>query len=267
MACESASTPFPFFAGPTAMQLYTFQMPSVGGPAALGITWPALPQALVVEGIYGVVSPLSQLWQITSAGQIASATNANIGLTVGTDGSVGIGTLQPGNAAQTWSISGGWIINTQTQLALTVAMDQGSNGHYPLVVMLAGNGQPQQWTLSGLDCNGLVTTILNATPNDLTLTYPGGEAQYPLPAGASISVPGYYSGGLAVSVQIWDASYSTSVASFVAHQHHCLASAGQVWIDTINYIDGYSLTNVTTEEGSGSQNLPGNASITVEYTP
>jgi len=228
---------------------------------------------------------LSQLWQFTSEGCLLPAYNSTLALTGAPDGSVTLQPLSPGNPWQVWKYDHQGVQSTLT--------NAGSNG---LVLLVPGNGGAlylgpaapnggSQWvqTTDFADCNYQLTTVTNASPNDLSISLninqcqgtqslPGGLT--PLPAKTSLTFWTEYSGGpevggLASSVQLWDANFSTtnSVASFITHQHHCVLSAGDVWVDTINTAPGsnYQLSTPQTQEGSEGAGLPGLVYMTISY--
>ena len=60
-------------------------------------------------------------------------------------------------------------------------------------------------------------------------------------------------------------STSDSVASFITHQHNCIAKAGDVWITAAFTApdSNYVFTQQETQEGSWSDNLPGLVYVTV----
>jgi hypothetical protein len=123
-----------------------------------------------------------------------------------------------------------------------------------------------------LNCDWAVTTITNQTGNNLTVTlishdetYIPGDSSRSLPASGSLSFAAEYGSGLYVQVQIFDPNYSTenSVASFDVHQHQCMLAAHDIWVDTINFIDGYGFSTAVCTNGSYADGLPGTVSITV----
>ena len=138
----------------------------------------------------------------------------------------------------------------------------------------------QEWQTTAapfLGCNGLVTVIKNATSNSLyvegvpssgtTLTYPTTEAQILLPGSVATYATNYYSDN-EISFNIFDRNYSTtnSVASFNSHQHYCWFESGDVWADTFNWVDNYTLNSQPSDwyEGSYADSLPGVIVCSVE---
>lgn len=238
---------------------------SIAGAPAPGATLQTAPNTLLP----------SQLWQVTSQGLIISAYNSTLALTAGDNNALTVETLQPGSASQIWNLAGGQdnlvaIVNSLYSALLTVSSP---NDPYNSAVGLAAgnNSLAQMWSGVSQGCNSLLTTVTNATGNALTLTAQAIEGttnlsgSIPLPPNTSVTVLSSYQNGLATGFGIWDAGYSSSntVASFNTHQHDCVLKAGDVWVDTINYVDGYFVTNVQTQEGSHSDSLPGNASVTI----
>jgi hypothetical protein len=49
----------------------------------------------------------SQLWQLTSEGQLINAYNSTLALSIGQNSALVVDTLQSGNTAQLWKFSGG----------------------------------------------------------------------------------------------------------------------------------------------------------------
>ena len=220
----------------------------------------------------------SQLWQITPAGRIVSAGNSTLALSIGPDNVLIVDTVQQDNQAQFWTFSPGsdglgTIASQQTGQVLTLAAPidplNSAVGLAP-----SGNSAAQQWSGEGFDVYSLLTTVTNSTPNALTLAAQAVEGttnlsgSIPLPPGTSVTIVSSYNDGLATNLSVFDASYSSSnsVASCVVHQHRAgMVIAGEVWVDTINYVDGYQITNVTSEKGSVRDSLPGNAAVTIAH--
>jgi hypothetical protein len=220
----------------------------------------------------------SQLWQITPGGRIVSAGNSSLALSIGPDNALVVDTVQQYNEAQLWAFSPGsdglgTIASLKTGQVLTLAAPLA-----PLnsAVGLApsGSSAAQQWSGNGFGVDSLLTTVTNSTPNALTLAAQAVEGttnlsgSIPLPPGTSVTIVSSYNDGLATNLGVFDANYSSSssVASWVVHQHRAgMVIAGEVWVDTINYVDGYQITNVTAEKGSVRDSLPGNAAVTVAH--
>lgn len=228
-------------------------------------------QQVDVQYLVDATNPF-QLWFVDSTtGQITSASNSSLALGVGDDNVVGLVEARPYEPDQTWYMGGeGGIGLSASGPLLTVSSPTSPLGSLVEVSPIQNDQPPQQqWFLSGFDCNGLLITTVNATDVDLTLTAQSAGSiaplTLPLPALAAVTVVGLYTNTLEVNFGIWDYSYSSTntVGAFVAHQHNCVLSAGDVWIDGISFAGGYVLGNVTTEEGSHRHGLPGNASITV----
>jgi hypothetical protein len=232
-------------------------------------TSPAPGSTLQIDSINSNVA-LWQLWSLTSEGRLVSAGNSTLALSVGENSTLIIDTLQPGKAAQLWQISNGTIVSQLTGQALTVTNASDPYGS-AVVLEPAQNTQAQQWTQIGFDCNALLTTVNNGTTKDLLLSATAIEGQVmapagtiPLPAGAGVTVVSTYTGGLATGFQIFSPeNAAASVASFDVHQHQCVFEAGDVWVDTINYLDGYTVSDVQTQGGSHHDTLPGNVSVTI----
>jgi len=220
----------------------------------------------------------SQLWQLTSGGQIISAWNSALALSVGQDNTLIVDTLQPGSQAQLWTYSPGsnafgTIASQQTGQMLTLS--QPNNPLFPAVVLEpAGGLWYQDWSGVGFGPDSLLTTVTNSTPNTLTLTAQAVEGttnlsgSIPLPPGTSATIVSSYNDGLATNLGVFDANYSSSnsVASWVVHQHHAgPVIAGEVWVDTINYVDSYAVTGVWGQKGSVHDSLPGNAGVTIVH--
>lgn len=233
-------------------------------------TSPAPGSTLQVDAINSNVT-LWQLWSLTSEGRLVSAGNSTLALSIGENNALIIDTLQPGNAAQLWQISNGTIVSQLTGQALTVTNTSDPYGSTVVLEPVSQGSQAQQWTQTGLDCNALLTTVNNGTTKDLLLSATAIEGQvmapagtFPLPAGAGVTIVSTYTGGLATGFQIFGLeNAAASVASFDVHQHQCLFEAGDVWVDTINYLDGYNVSDVQTQSGSHHDTLPGNVSVTI----
>ena len=130
----------------------------------------------------------------------------------------------------------------------------------------------------GVDCNGLVITITNQTPNPLTVnaspnsgqgvTVNGPSSQTLQPYG-SVSFIGYYTTGLAIDIAITDPNLAASspVATFTAHQHECVAAAGDVWVDSTSKSMGYQLTTPICNSGSLANSFPGTVQIGICLAP
>lgn len=218
----------------------------------------------------------SQLWQFTSEGQIVSTYDSTLALSIGPNNTLIVDTLQADNEAQLWKFAGGPndlgpIASQQTGQVLTV-YSPNSPTDSAVVLEPAQNTQAQQWTGMSQGCDSLLTTVTNGTANALTLTATATEGttnlsgSIPLPPNTSVTILSSYDGGLATSFSVWDPNYSStnSVASFAVHQHRCgIVSAGEVWVDTINYVDGYIVADVQTQKGSSSDSLPGNVSVSI----
>jgi hypothetical protein len=130
----------------------------------------------------------------------------------------------------------------------------------------------------GVDCNGLVITITNQTPNVLTVnaspnngqgvTVNGPSSQTMQPYG-SVSFVGYYTSGLAIDITITDPDLAgaDSVASFTAHQNHCVLAAGDVTVDPPNTSAGYQLTTPICNSGSFANSYPGTVQVGICLAP
>jgi hypothetical protein len=136
----------------------------------------------------------------------------------------------------------------------------------------------------GVDCNGLVITITNQTPNPLTVnaspnngqgvTVNGPSSQTLQPYG-SVSFNGYYtgepgtSGGLAIDITITDPNLAgaDSVAKFTAHQNYCALAAGDVWVDPPVIGIGYQLTSPIYNSGSFANAYSGTVQIGICLAP
>jgi len=129
----------------------------------------------------------------------------------------------------------------------------------------------------GTDCNGLVITVTNQTPNPLTVsaapsdgqgTIIGSSSQTLQPYG-SVSFVGYYADGLAIDISIVDPNLggSPSVASFVAHQHDCYMKGGEVWVDTTTSGPGYQLTSPICNSGAFGDSYPGAVQVGICAVP
>jgi hypothetical protein len=138
-------------------------------------------------------------------------------------------------------------------------------------------------SLMGTDCNGLVITITNLTPNPLTVAASpdsgqgkiiGTSSQTLQPYG-SVSFVGYYtgvpgsSGGLAIDISILDPylSQDRRAAFFTAHQHYCGVAAGDVWVDTQLMGLGYQLTPPICNSGACEDSYPGAVQIGICMAP
>jgi len=131
--------------------------------------------------------------------------------------------------------------------------------------------QVQPGSNPGVDCNGLVITITNQTPNALTVnaspnngqgvTVNGPSSQTMQPYG-SVTFIGYYVSGLAIDITITDPNLGTdSVAKFTAHQHLCGMAAGDVSVDPPSTSMGYKLTSPICNSGSALYGFPGTVQI------
>jgi hypothetical protein len=138
----------------------------------------------------------------------------------------------------------------------------------------------------GVDCNGLVITITNLTPNPLTVnaspsdgqggvTVNGPSSQTLQPYG-SVSSIGYYTSGpgipngLAIEITITDPNLAGSgpVASFTSHQNDCLAAGADVWVDPPPATSmGYQLTSPICYSGSFANSYPGTVQIGICLAP
>jgi hypothetical protein len=231
---------------------------------------PAPGSPLQISSIDGAIA-LWQLWSFTSEGWLVSAYDSTLALSNGQDDALIVDTLQPGEATQIWQISNGTIVNQQTGQALTVAAPSNPYGSAAVLAPVQASSQAQQWMQTGFDCRTLLTTVVNGTTTDLLLSVTAIEGEImapdgtvPLPASASVTVASTYTDGLTTGFQIFDPNNAaSSVASFEVHQHQCVLEAGDVWVDTINYLDGYTVSNVQTQGGSYHDKLPGNASVTI----
>lgn len=138
----------------------------------------------------------------------------------------------------------------------------------------------------GVDCNGLVITITNLTPNPLKLDASGSSSQggvtvngpssQTLQPYGSVSFIGYYTSGpgipngLAIEVTITDLNLAASapVASFTAHQNYCDLAAGDVWVDPPPESSmGYQLTSPICNPGSFANSYPGTVQIGISLAP
>src|SRR3712207_1758958 len=82
---------------------------SLAGPATPGTSLTIASQTLALE----------QLWQLTDAGTVLSALDANLALTAGANGALTVEALQQGNEAQLWKYTPnqsdlGPLVNAQT---------------------------------------------------------------------------------------------------------------------------------------------------------
>lgn len=259
------------------MQLLCFATgDTANGEMVLSIAAPAAPGATLLTTTSSSLP--SQLWQITSAGRIVSAGNSTLALSIGPDNALIVDTVQWDNEAQLWTFSPGsdglgTIASQQTGQVLTLATPI-SPVNSAVGLAPSGNSAAQQWSGVGFGADSLLTTVTNSTPNALTLVAQAVEGatnlsgSIPLPPNTSVTILSNYNDGLATNLGVLDATYSSSssVASCVVHQHRAgLVIAGEVWVDTINYVDGYQITNVTTEKGSVRDSLPGNAGVTIVH--
>lgn len=129
----------------------------------------------------------------------------------------------------------------------------------------------------GTDCNGLIITVTNQTPNPLTVTaapnkgqgYVVGSASQTLQPYGSVSFSTYYEAGLAINVTIVDLNLPGSgwSAAFTAHQHDCGLASGDVWVDTVNVNMGYQLTTPICNSGSFGDSYPGAVQVGVCLAP
>jgi hypothetical protein len=156
-------------------------------------------------------------------------------------------------------------VNLETGQVVTV-YTPGSPADSSVVLEPAQNTQAQQWTGMSNCSDSLLTTMTNGTGNARSLTANAFEGttnlsgSIPLPPNTTVTILSNYNGGLATGFGVWDPNYSTtdSVASFAVHRHECFLSAGKVY-----YVDGNTVSNVQTQEGSYTDGIPGNASITI----
>jgi hypothetical protein len=129
----------------------------------------------------------------------------------------------------------------------------------------------------GVDCNGLVITITNQTPNPLTVnaspnngqgvTVNGPSSQTLQPYG-SVTFIGYHVSGLAIDITITDPNLGTdSVAKFTAHQNLCGMAAGDVSVDPPSTSMGYQLTTPICNSGSFANACPGTVQIGICLAP
>ena len=110
-------------------------------------------------------------------------------------------------------------------------------------------------------CNGLVTTVTNNTPTELTivatpssgteLSFPQQPSQ-PLSAGGVATFVSAYDSENEVSFGIYAPGSTKSVASFDVHQHYCFMEAGDVWADNFNWIGNYILDSQPSDWFVGS---------------
>jgi hypothetical protein len=136
----------------------------------------------------------------------------------------------------------------------------------------------KQGPIPGVDCNGLVITITNQTPNPLTVdaspnngqgvTVNGPSSQTLQPYG-SVSFVGYYTNELAIDITITDPNLAGagSVASFTAHQNNCVMAAGDVTVDQLSTSLGYQLTAPICNSGSFANSFPGAVQIGICLAP
>jgi len=136
----------------------------------------------------------------------------------------------------------------------------------------------------GVDCNGLVITITNQTPNPLTvnaspnsgqgITVNGPSSQTLQPYG-SVTFIGYYTGepgtggGLAIDITITDPNLAggDSVAKFTAHQNFGALAAGDVTVDPPVIGMGYQLTSPICNSGSCANAYSGTVQIGICLAP
>jgi hypothetical protein len=85
----------------------------------------------------------------------------------------------------------------------------------------------------------------------------------------SVSFIGYYASGLAIDITITDPNLAgaDSVASFTAHQDHCVMAAGNVWVDPPSTSTGYQLTTPICNSGSFANSCPGTVQIGICLAP
>jgi hypothetical protein len=130
----------------------------------------------------------------------------------------------------------------------------------------------------GTDCNGLVITITNQTPNPLTVTaFPNngqgvtvnGPTSQTLQPYGSVSFTGYYANGLAIDIAITDPNLAGSgpVATFTANQPYCRDEAGTVTVDTPVIGMGYQLTTAICNSRSNADSFPGTVQIGICLAP
>jgi hypothetical protein len=140
-----------------------------------------------------------------------------------------------------------------------------------------------QDSLIGTNCNGLVITITNQTPNPLTVTaspndgkgtISGASSQTLQPYGSVSFVGNYYNapwngGGLAIDIVIVDPNLgqSSQVAYFLAHQHYCQDEGGEVWVDSQSQGIGYQLTAPICNSGADLDSYPGAVQIGICLAP
>jgi hypothetical protein len=85
----------------------------------------------------------------------------------------------------------------------------------------------------------------------------------------SVSFVGYYTSGLAIDITITDPDLAgaDSVASFTAHQNHCVLAAGDVTVDPPNTSAGYQLTTPICNSGSFANSYPGTVQVGICLAP
>jgi hypothetical protein len=209
---------------------------------------------------------MSQLWQLTHNGYLLPALNSSLALNVSSSGSITLQPLVQGNASQVWTRSSdAWtmLTNSATSQVISVVVNN---------LVMSAPKSPAYGQLftqnTQFNCGFLLTTVTNTTSNNLRLSLNTAQSEgkcalgsgfTPLAANSSLTFWAQYNGGLASSVQIWDPNYSSSssVASFITHQHNCVLKAGDVWVDNVNFIGGYTLAVTSTAEGSYADSLPG----------
>jgi hypothetical protein len=130
----------------------------------------------------------------------------------------------------------------------------------------------------GVDCNGLVITITNQTPNPLTVNASPNNGQgitvnFPslqtLQPYGSVTFIGYYAGGLAIDITITDPNLAgaDSVAKFTAHQNLCVEAAGDVKVDSTSTSMGYQLIAPICNSGSFVNKCPGTVQVGICLAP
>jgi hypothetical protein len=136
----------------------------------------------------------------------------------------------------------------------------------------------------GVDCNGLVITITNQTPNPLTINASPNNGQGAIVNGpssqtlqpyGSVSFVGYYTGeqgmggGLAIDITISDPNLAgaDSVAKFTAHQNYCALAGGDVTVDSTSKSMGYQLTTPICNSGSYANSCPGTVQVGICLAP
>ena len=131
---------------------------------------------------------------------------------------------------------------------------------------------PSNPTLPTSNPNSLYTTIVNTSPNTLSVVISTPDSTQLLwlssqtlgPAGSgqdSVTVMSQYYSDNTVNIALFDPNYSesASVASFVAHQHDETGFRNPVpWADTFNYVDGYTFVGQPSAQ-------PGHLKVTVGH--